>query len=99
VDHQVRLAASARADLRDIVSFIASDSPDRAQAYGEALLNRIAALSSHPRRGRVVPELGLPDIREVVYRSHRIVYRLDAARRLIEVIRIWHAARGEPELI
>jgi plasmid stabilization system protein ParE len=45
-----------------------------------------------------VPEFGDTFIREIIVRSYRVVYRLDDARLLVEVIRFWHAARGTPEI-
>ena len=44
----------------------------------------------------MVPELGLPDVREIIFKSYRIVYRVRAD--CVEVIRFWHAARGLPEI-
>lgn len=48
--------------------------------------------------GRVVPEYGIGEIRELIIRSYRIVYRIDHARRTVAIVRVWHAARGTPEL-
>jgi plasmid stabilization system protein ParE len=45
-----------------------------------------------------VPEFGDNSIREIIVRSYRVVYRLDDAHRLVEVIRFWHAARGMPDI-
>lgn len=56
----------------------------------------ISKLSSLPERGRVVPEIGHTAIREIIFRSYRIVYRVQPG--LVEIIRFWHAARGSPEI-
>ena len=48
--------------------------------------------------GRVVPEFGVPAIRELIFKPYRIVYRVNHERRLVEVARYWHAARGTPTL-
>jgi hypothetical protein len=41
-----------------------------------------------PESGRIVPEIGLPEFREVVYRkSYRVIYRLEKARVAILTVR------------
>ena len=37
--------------------------------------------------GRVVPERRRQDTREVIYKSHRIIYRVEAARLLVLTVR------------
>ncbi len=37
-------------------------------------------------------------IRELIFKSYRIVYRVDHENQSVEVARYWHAARGTPEL-
>ena len=61
-------------------------------------LERLVALNTHPERGRVVPEFRQPDLREIVFRSYRIIYRVDTAHECLEVARFWHAARGFPQI-
>jgi plasmid stabilization system protein ParE len=55
-------------------------------------------LQAHPRMGRVVPEFNHPDLHEVIVSPYRIIYRIKEDSPLIEVIRVWHAARDTPEL-
>lgn len=87
---------AARDDLRDIVRFIARDNPRRAESFGYELMTRTDILHDHPEAGRIVPEYRNPRIREIIYRPYRIVYRLDIERQLVEIARVWHAARGAP---
>lgn len=98
MDYQVVLSPSARADLRDIVRYISFDAPDRALQFGLFLTSRTRLLAQSPELGRIVPEFEDRFIREIVVRSYRVVYRVDNSRRLVEVIRFWHAARGTPEI-
>jgi len=46
----------------------------------------------------MVPEFDIPTLREIIVRAYRIVYRVDHESKLIEVARVWHAARGTPGL-
>ena len=89
---------AARDDLRDVVSFIARDSKSRAETFGFSLMREVERLRDHPELGRVVPELAVPSIRELVVRSYRLIYRVSKENNSVEVVRVWHAARGAPEL-
>ena len=63
--------------LAEIEEFIARDSWERAVCFVDALIDHAEALlTDNPRSGRVVPETGNPDLRELIYRGYRIVYRL-----------------------
>lgn len=94
--YQVVLSLSARRDLKDIVRYISIDSPDRALAFGQFLVQHTKQLADFPEIGRVVPEFNAHDIREIVVRSYRLIYRVNEANEKIEVIRFWHGARGTP---
>jgi addiction module RelE/StbE family toxin len=89
---------AARDDLHDIVRYISRDSPERAQAFGYRLIQHVEILQEHPELGRRVPEHHNPHIRELAFRPYRIVYRIRADQRVIDLVRVWHAARGTPEL-
>ncbi|MEY2482331.1 MAG: toxin ParE1/3/4 [Verrucomicrobiota bacterium] len=86
----------SRDDLRDIVRFIARDNPARAESFGYQLMAQTDRLQEHPEIGRIVPEYRDPKIREIIFRPYRIVYRVGHPRGLVEIARVWHAARGTP---
>lgn len=96
--YQLIWSPSSRDDLRDVVSFIARDSKDRAEAFGYRLIHEAEKLESHPELGRVVLEYYDVSLRELIVRSYRIVYRVSHQDCRIEIIRVWHAARGKPEV-
>jgi len=92
---QVHWSEPALDDLRDIVSFIARDSP----AYAEKLASRISEaprrLATFPRLGSVVPELGQTMIREILVRPYRIIYLVRDPD--CYVLAIVHGSRDLPE--
>ena len=96
MDYKVIWSPSARLDLREIVEFIAIDDPDAAERIGMALLQASKSLWEFPRKGRVVPEFGLDSLREIHLKPYRIVYRVFDEPRSVEIVKIWHAARGKP---
>jgi len=89
---------AARDDLHNIVVFIARDNPNRAMSFGYELISEMDRLIDFPDSGRVVPEYRNDNIREIVFRPYRIVYRIDHERSLCEIARVWHSARGIPQL-
>ena len=89
---------AARDDLHDIVVFIARDNPNRAMSFGYELISETDRLQEFPELGRTVPEYRNRDIREIVFSPYRIVYRVDHERKLCEITRVWHSARGLPQL-
>ena len=89
---------ASRDDLRDIVTFISRDSPPRAETFAYRLIAETDKLQNFSELGRVVPEYRVPAIREIIIRSYRIIYRVDHEQKLVQIARVWHAARGTPEL-
>jgi addiction module RelE/StbE family toxin len=96
--YQIALSPSARRDLRDIVRYISLDSPNRAISFGQFLIGNTKRLADFPEMGRIVPEFDHPDIREIVVRSYRVIYRVDHVEQRVDVARFWHGARGNPEI-
>ena len=79
-------------NLVDTEEFIARDSVERAVRFVDALIDQTEAfLTDNPRSGRTVPEIGNPDIREIIYRGYRIVYRLNGDR--IDILTVFEGHR------
>jgi toxin ParE1/3/4 len=89
----------ARDDLRDLVRFIALDNADRAASFGLELIQRTERVQEFPEMGRIVPERRDPQVREIIVRPYRVIYRVVHEHQLIEIVRVWHGARGEPEMV
>jgi len=45
-----------------------------------------------------VPEFAQLDLREIICRSYRIIYRLNRKDQQIQIVRFWHGARGFPHI-
>jgi plasmid stabilization system protein ParE len=85
-------------DLRDICNFISRDNPIAAQRMGEEPIKQAEAIALFPQSGRMVPEKKDPLIREIIFGSYRIIYQVDEVDKVVALARIWHGARGTPEL-
>jgi plasmid stabilization system protein ParE len=66
----------AREDLRHIHQYIAHDSPRYATRVIQDIVGKVEGLKELPRLGRVVPEIGEENIRELGMYSYRIMYEL-----------------------
>ena len=84
------------ADLGGLVSFISRDNPQAAEQFGYAIIGKVEKLEGFPFLGRAVPEFKNETIREIIHRPYRIVYRVRDEQKLVEILRVWHAARGIP---
>jgi toxin ParE1/3/4 len=89
---RITFAESAVVDLEGIRTwYVDQQVPD----VGERLLREIIAaverLADYPESGRVVPEFGDPQLREIIHPPFRIVYRLDSER--ARIVRVWRGER------
>jgi toxin ParE1/3/4 len=72
----------------EAVAYIARDKPEAALKWLEGLFDSTDNLADFPQSGRIVPEIGSPEYREIVYRkSHRIVYNVDKSTVRILTVR------------
>jgi len=55
------------------------------------VLAAVERLADFPNSGRLVPELKDPVIREILFGSYRIVYRVKGD--LVELLTVYHGAR------
>ena len=72
----VRWSDQAKADLRAIHNFIARDSTHYAKKVAQDVVEKTDTLVDLSRLGRVVPELGDENVREVPAYSYRILYEI-----------------------
>ena len=83
-------------DLREVVAFISEDNPEAARRVGMDIYETVGTLASFPLIGPPYPRGSMGRIREVVSWSYRIFYRVNSKKKLVEVLTIWHGARGAP---
>ena len=88
---RVAWAKSAVAALDGAADYIAQDSPLAASRLVERALNAAANLTESAERGRQVPELGDPALRELLVESYRLLYQV--ADDAVTIIAFLHGAR------
>jgi toxin ParE1/3/4 len=60
--------------LQEIEEYISRDNSKTAAEFVDKLILVADTLVDNPKKGRVVPELSLVNIREILYKNYRIVY-------------------------
>jgi plasmid stabilization system protein ParE len=98
MDCKIFVSSDALIDLERIVGYIALDDVVAAERMGNRLLDAAMSLTTFPERGRIVPEFLRPDLREIIFGSYRIIYRVNLVDNSLEVVRFWHGARGFPRI-
>ena len=73
---EVRWTPQAADDLEAIWHFIARDSVEMAVIFADRVLGATDHLAKYPRSGRIVPELRIESIREIIVGSYRVIYRV-----------------------
>lgn len=81
----------ALSDLESVADYIAKDSSHYAAVFVQEIKIASRSLTEFARRGRIVPELSDPDIRELLIRDYRLIYNI--ARNKVYIIAFIHGAR------
>lgn len=70
---------------------MARNSPETAEQFGYAVMEATRSLSELSERGRLVPELSDPSVREIFLVRYRIVYEVFPDH--VGIVRIIHSSR------
>jgi len=73
----------ATADLEAIADYIAKDSAFYAAAFVQEIRDASRSLVQFSERGRIVPELYNPNIRELFVKEYRLIYSIEESRVII----------------
>jgi toxin ParE1/3/4 len=81
--------------LISIYDQISQDSSFYATKMVDRLTRRSQQIGDFPTSGRVVPEYGAQDLREIIEGSYRLIYRVKADQ--VDVVAVIHGARLLPD--
>jgi plasmid stabilization system protein ParE len=93
VGWEVVFSSRSEDDLKKIVSYIATDDRTAAIRFGETLISKAESLASSPEMGPVLPQRS--NTRFLPVGAYLIIYRSDERRRIVRILRFWHAARRD----
>lgn len=71
---KINWSKEAMINLQQIEDFISADNPEAAIRFTDKLISLSKDIGRFPKKGRIVPELSIDLIREIIYKNYRIVY-------------------------
>jgi len=77
--------------LTEIEDFIAEDNIENAIRFIDFLISHSLLIENNPKIGRIVPEFSEPNIRELIIKGYRVVYRIKEER--IEIVTVFEGHR------
>ncbi len=83
----------ASTNLCEIFDYVQKSSKVYADRLVKSIVDATTRLERMPQSGRIVPELNMPDLREIIHHNYRIVYRVQNGKESVEIIAIIHGAR------
>jgi len=85
--------SQARADLLEIVSYIADENPDAAQDLKDEIEIKVSKLPEHPKLYKA--SVHVKGLRELIVRSNYVVLYRESPH-LVEIVNVVHARRQWP---
>jgi len=78
----------------EIAQYIALDKPAAADNWINTLFSKVGQLMLSPKSGRVVPEIGDEQFRELIYGNYRILYRIE--KKQVPILTVRHGKQILP---
>ena len=92
---KVHWTENAIGHLVSIYEYIGTNSSTYAKITADKITRRSIQIADHPHSGRKVPEYDAEDIRELIEKPYRIIYRIKPDQ--IDVVAVLHGARLLPD--
>ena len=99
-EYVVNITATAKKDLREIISYIARDNPETALKILEKIEAKIDTLDHFPYRGGYVPELlkrSIKYYRQLLESPWRIIYKID--KNVVNVLLLVDSRRNVQDIL
>lgn len=87
---QIILKQEAEEDLENIKNYISKDSIYYANKTTNEIINKTEYLLMFPYIGRKIPEYNNENFRELIYKSYRILYKINSN---IYILNVFHCSR------
>lgn len=88
---KIRWSPRAVSNIEEIYEYIAKDSKNYANVFITNILTLVKGIPDFPNKGRIVPEYIDKNLRELIYKNYRIVYRIK--NDIIEIVVICHGSK------
>ena len=80
--------------MTEIKDYISRDNPTVALKWAQAVFDKIENIQEFPFMGRIVPEANRKEIRELLFKNYRIIYRVGTDH--ISILTIRHGKQLLP---
>jgi toxin ParE1/3/4 len=80
--------------VNEIADYIAEDNVEAARVFLIDIFGAVERLQSFPNSGRVVPEVKRPNIREIIFKNYRVIYRVE--RKRVSILTVRHGKQRLP---
>ena len=77
--------------LLEIEEFIAEDNPTAAIKFVDELISAGESIIDKPEKGRIVPELAIENIQELIHKNYRIVYIIK--KKSVDILTVFESHR------
>ena len=99
--YEVIVTPEAEAAIISAFRYIYESAPRNAEHWLRGLYSRIGTLENFPRRCALAREREYfeEELRQLVFKSYRIVFHIEEKRRIVRVVSVVHGSRraiGEP---
>jgi len=84
---KIKWTKEALLNIQEIEDFIFQDNQTAAINLTNKLISLVEDLIDFPKKGRIVPELSIDQIREILYKNYRIVYLIK--KNSIEILTVF----------
>ena len=94
--YKIIIEETAEIDANDYAQLIAMNSGiNIAQKWLKGIEEKVFSLSLMPQRNKVIDEsmeFGI-ELRQIIHKSHRIIYHINENANSVYILRIYHSAR------
>jgi plasmid stabilization system protein ParE len=80
--------------VNEIADHIAENSVEAAKDWLIDIFGAVDSLQEFPKSGRVVPEVKRPNIREIIFKNYRVIYRVE--RKQVSILTVRHSKQLLP---
>ena len=78
----------------EIADYIAENSVEAARVWLMDIFGAVDKLKEFPESGRAVPEVKRPNIRELIFKNYRVIYRI--GRKQVAILTVRHSKQRLP---
>lgn len=80
--------------VNEIADYIAENSVEAARVWLMDIFGVVDRLKEFPESGRAVPEVKRPNIRELIFKTYRVIYRVE--RKQVSILTVRHSKQRLP---